>query len=190
MRLNKVEVNLRRLLEAAPRQHNQAKLVHYVTTARELLEQRPYLKGYQGFYLNNQLQGSSLYRRQMLIRMKMKRRPEEGGGASLQFPFWLVVSKAKISEYSEKIEALAARLAAPVPENKKPVVEGREEEISDEKAKAVSPISLSSGLQRRSAAHAEVRPSYQDRKEISEHLSNWMQKPRLTLRSTGSCKKI
>jgi SNARE protein 1 len=37
------------------------------------------------------------------------------------------------------------------PENKKPVVEGREEEISDEKAKAVSPISLSSGLQRRSA---------------------------------------
>jgi SNARE protein 1 len=65
--------------------------------------------------------------------------------------FFFSVSKAKISEYSEKIEALAARLAAPVPENKKPVVEGREEEISDEKAKAVSPISLSSGLQRRSA---------------------------------------
>jgi hypothetical protein len=71
------------------------------------------------------------------------------------------------------------------PENEKPVVEGREEEISDEKANAESPISLSSGLRRRSAAHAEVRPSYQDRREISEHLSNWMQKLRLTLRSTG-----
>lgn len=39
MGLSKVEVNLRRLLEAAPRQQNQAKLVHYVTTARGLLEQ-------------------------------------------------------------------------------------------------------------------------------------------------------
>lgn len=39
MGLSKVEVNLRRLLEAAPRQQNQAKLVHYITTARGLLEQ-------------------------------------------------------------------------------------------------------------------------------------------------------
>jgi len=46
------------------------------------------------------------------------------------------------------------------PENEKPVVESREEEISDEKAKAESPISLSSGLRRRSAAHAEVQPSH------------------------------
>jgi len=125
MRLNKVEVNLRRLLEAAPRQQNQAKLVHYVTTARELLEQ-----------------------------LGAETTPE---GISS-------VSKAKLSEYSEKIEALAARLAAPVPENEKPVVESREEEISDEKAKAESPISLSSGLRRRSAAHAEVRPSHQEQK--------------------------
>jgi len=51
------------------------------------------------------------------------------------------------------------------PENEKPVVESREEEISDEKAKAESPISLSSGLRRRSAAHVEVRPSHQERKE-------------------------
>ncbi|XP_039816009.1 uncharacterized protein LOC120678760 isoform X1 [Panicum virgatum] len=123
MRLNKVEVNLRRLLEAAPRQQNQAKLVHYVTTARELLEQ-----------------------------LGAETTPE---GVSS-------VSKAKLSEYSEKIEALAARLAAPVlvqPENEKPVVESREE-ISDEKAKAESPISLSSGLRRRSASHAEVQPSH------------------------------
>lgn len=39
MVFSKVEVNLKRLLEAAPRQQNQAKLVHYITTARELLEQ-------------------------------------------------------------------------------------------------------------------------------------------------------
>ncbi|KAG2628137.1 hypothetical protein PVAP13_3KG228807 [Panicum virgatum] len=111
MRLNKVEVNLRRLLEAAPRQQNQAKLVHYGTIARELLEQ-----------------------------LGAETTPE---GISSD-------SKAKLSEYSEKIEALAARLAAPVPENEKPVAESREE-ISNEKAKAESPISLSSELRRRSA---------------------------------------
>nr|CAB3500776.1 unnamed protein product [Digitaria exilis] len=116
MRLNKVEVNLRRLLEAAPRQQNQAKLVHYVTTARELLEQ-----------------------------LGAETTPE---GISS-------VSKAKLSEYSEKIEALAARLAAPVPENEKPVVECTKEEISDEIAKVESPVSLSSGLRRRSSAHQE-----------------------------------
>ncbi|KAF8739204.1 hypothetical protein HU200_013926 [Digitaria exilis] len=74
------------------------------------------------------------------------------------------VSKAKLSEYSEKIEALAARLAAPVPENEKPVIESTKEEIVDEKAKAESPISLSSGLRRRSSAHVDVRPSHQERK--------------------------
>ncbi|EEC83943.1 hypothetical protein OsI_30034 [Oryza sativa Indica Group] len=74
MVLSKVEVNLIRLLEAAPRQQNQTKLVHYVTTARELLEQ-----------------------------LGSETTPE---GISS-------VSKAKTSEYSEKIEALAARLAAP-----------------------------------------------------------------------------
>ncbi|KAJ1255088.1 hypothetical protein BS78_K292000 [Paspalum vaginatum] len=124
MRLNKVEVNLRRLLEAAPRQQNQAKLIHYVTTARELLEQ-----------------------------LGAETTPE--GIPS--------ISKAKLSEYSEKIEALAARLAVSVPENEKPVVESREE-IANEKAKTESPISLSSGLRRRSAAHAEVEPSHHDRK--------------------------
>lgn len=36
-------------------------------------------------------------------------------------------------------------------ENEKPVVESGEEEISEEIAKAESPISLSSGLRRRSA---------------------------------------
>ncbi|XP_027348438.1 uncharacterized protein LOC113859999, partial [Abrus precatorius] len=37
--ISKTEVNLRRLLAAAPQQLNQAKLVHYVATLREQLEQ-------------------------------------------------------------------------------------------------------------------------------------------------------
>lgn len=38
MGISKTEVNLLRLLDSAPRQQNQAKLIHYVTTSRELLE--------------------------------------------------------------------------------------------------------------------------------------------------------
>ncbi|KAM0911876.1 hypothetical protein ACQ4PT_013168 [Festuca glaucescens] len=126
MVFSKVEVNLRRLLEAAPRQQNQAKLVHYITTARELLEQL---------------------------------------GAEITPEGTSSVSKAKLSEYSEKIEALAAILAAPVPENENPVDESREEQSSYEREKVGSPISLSSGLRRRSMAHAEVGPSSHERKE-------------------------
>ncbi|KAL2559131.1 Membrane fusion protein Use1 [Forsythia ovata] len=39
MALSKTEVNLRRLLATAPQQQNQAKLIHYVATLREQLEQ-------------------------------------------------------------------------------------------------------------------------------------------------------
>ncbi|WMV15417.1 hypothetical protein MTR67_008802, partial [Solanum verrucosum] len=39
MGLSKTEVNLKRLLVTAPQQQNQAKLIHYVATLRELLEQ-------------------------------------------------------------------------------------------------------------------------------------------------------
>ncbi|CAL5199262.1 unnamed protein product [Lathyrus oleraceus] len=39
MGISKTEVNLKRLLAAAPQQQNQAKLVHYVATLREQLEQ-------------------------------------------------------------------------------------------------------------------------------------------------------
>lgn len=39
MGISKTEINLRRLLAAAPQQQNQAKLIHYVATLRELLEQ-------------------------------------------------------------------------------------------------------------------------------------------------------
>ncbi|XP_024045438.1 uncharacterized protein LOC18048874 isoform X1 [Citrus clementina] len=39
MGIGKTEINLRRLLGAAPQQQNQAKLIHYVATLREQLEQ-------------------------------------------------------------------------------------------------------------------------------------------------------
>nr|TKW32352.1 hypothetical protein SEVIR_2G164000v2 [Setaria viridis] len=39
MGISRTQVNLLRLLDSAPRQENQAKLIHYVTTSRELLEQ-------------------------------------------------------------------------------------------------------------------------------------------------------
>ncbi|XVF52084.1 hypothetical protein PTKIN_Ptkin04bG0236600 [Pterospermum kingtungense] len=39
MGMSKTEVNFRRLLAAAPQQKNRSKLIHYVTTLRELLEQ-------------------------------------------------------------------------------------------------------------------------------------------------------
>ncbi|XP_019085596.1 PREDICTED: uncharacterized protein LOC109126479 [Camelina sativa] len=39
MGMSKTEINLRRLLSVAPNQQNQSKLIHYVATLRELLEQ-------------------------------------------------------------------------------------------------------------------------------------------------------
>ncbi|CAN6217118.1 unnamed protein product [Urochloa humidicola] len=39
MGISRTHVNLLRLLNSAPRQQNQAKLIHYVTTSRDLLEQ-------------------------------------------------------------------------------------------------------------------------------------------------------
>ncbi|KAL6564444.1 hypothetical protein OROMI_015894 [Orobanche minor] len=76
MGFSKTEVNLRRLLAAAPQQQNQAKLVHnmkYVATLREQLEQLAEERGPEGL-------------------------PR--------------VSKAQLNEYSEKIEAIAAKLVA------------------------------------------------------------------------------
>ncbi|KAF9611453.1 hypothetical protein IFM89_032423 [Coptis chinensis] len=70
---SKTEINLNRLLTAAPRQQNQTKLMHYVATLRELLEQ-----------LVEETTPEGLPR----------------------------ISKAK-ENYSEKIEALATKLAAP-----------------------------------------------------------------------------
>ncbi|KAL3849948.1 hypothetical protein ACJIZ3_011830 [Penstemon smallii] len=76
MGLSKTEVNLRRLLGTAPLQQNQAKLLHYVATLRELLEQ-----------------------------LAEERSPEG-------LPR---VSKVQLNEYSEKIEAIAAKLVVTEP---------------------------------------------------------------------------
>ncbi|XP_073119283.1 uncharacterized protein [Henckelia pumila] len=72
MGLSKTEVKLRRLLAAAPQQQNQAKLLHYVATLREQLEQLGEERGPEGL-------------------------PR--------------VSKGQLSEYSDKVEAIAAKLA-------------------------------------------------------------------------------
>ncbi|XP_051142006.1 uncharacterized protein LOC127258955 [Andrographis paniculata] len=71
MGLSKTEVNLRRLLATAPQQQNQTKLVHYVATLREQLEQ-----------------------------LAEERTPDG-------LPR---VSKAQLNDYSEKVEAIAAKL--------------------------------------------------------------------------------
>ncbi|XP_050215672.1 uncharacterized protein LOC126666839 [Mercurialis annua] len=76
MGMSKTTINLRRLLATAPRQQNQAKLIHYVATLREQLEQ-----------------------------LAEERTPH---GLSR-------VSKAKVNEYSEKIEAIASSIAASLP---------------------------------------------------------------------------
>ncbi|XP_021826060.1 uncharacterized protein LOC110766946 [Prunus avium] len=81
MRISKTEVNLRRLLAAAPQQQNQAKLGHYVATLREQVEQ-----------------------------LAEERTPEG-------LPR---VSKAVLSDYSEKIEAIASKLAALPPDIQAP----------------------------------------------------------------------
>ncbi|KAI3806054.1 hypothetical protein L1987_21945 [Smallanthus sonchifolius] len=75
MGLSKTEINLKRLLAAAPHQPNKAKLLHYVATLREQLEQIALERTSDGL-------------------------PR--------------VSKALVSDYSEKIEAIAAKLASPV----------------------------------------------------------------------------
>ncbi|XP_073272039.1 uncharacterized protein [Primulina huaijiensis] len=78
MGLSKIEVNLRRLLAATPQQQNQAKLLHYVATLREQLEQLGEERGPEGL-------------------------PR--------------VSKGQLREYSEKVEAIAAKLAEPESES-------------------------------------------------------------------------
>nr|XP_025885014.1 uncharacterized protein LOC101252142 isoform X2 [Solanum lycopersicum] len=72
--MRKTEVNLKRLLVTAPQQQNQAKLIHYVATLRELLEQ-----------------------------LAKERNPDG-------LPR---ISKAKVNEYAENIEYVAAKLAVP-----------------------------------------------------------------------------
>ncbi|KAJ3675462.1 hypothetical protein LUZ60_004504 [Juncus effusus] len=133
MGLSKTEVNLRRLLAAAPRQQNQTKLIHYITTLRELLEQ-----------LGTEISSEGI--------------------AS--------VSKAKLNEYSEEIEALASKLAAspPVESEESTEIEKVEaEEISPsiEKNSNIDSVSNTSGLRKRTINQVEVGKSSNEPKSES-----------------------
>ncbi|KAK6164540.1 hypothetical protein DH2020_001404 [Rehmannia glutinosa] len=120
MGFSKTEVNLRRLLAAAPQQQNQAKLVHYVATLREQLEQ-----------------------------LAEERSP---GGLPR-------VSKAQLNEYSEKIEAIAAKLVVTESStqiSEEPALETKVREspsISEEES-----ISSPRGLRRRLVPPSKDRP--------------------------------
>ncbi|XP_022135542.1 uncharacterized protein LOC111007470 [Momordica charantia] len=112
MDLSKTEINLKRLLATAPRQKDQAKLIHYVTTLREQLEQ-----------------------------LAEEKTPE---GLSR-------VSKALLGDYSEKIEAIASKLAVPLPdveESSEPSTSASVREFSSVVEGEVNTLS-SPGLRRR-----------------------------------------
>ncbi|KAB2626389.1 hypothetical protein D8674_018049 [Pyrus ussuriensis x Pyrus communis] len=113
MRISKTEVNLRRLLASAPQQHNQAKLVHYVATLRELVEQ-----------------------------LAEERNPEG-------LPR---VSKAVMSDYSEKIEAIASNLAALPPDIQTP-----EEPLASCSNTGDNQIPASPGLRRRFVPPSNIK---------------------------------
>ncbi|KAL8492191.1 hypothetical protein ACS0TY_023719 [Phlomoides rotata] len=116
MGLSKTEVNLRRLLATAPQQSNKGKLVHYVATLREQLEQ-----------------------------LAEERSPEG-------LPR---VSKAQLNEYSEKIEAIEAKLDVTEsrPHEEPSVEEIRESPSTSEGESIHSP----KGLRRRLLCPSEGR---------------------------------
>ncbi|GMP99687.1 hypothetical protein CsSME_00047067 [Camellia sinensis var. sinensis] len=115
MGIIKIEINLRRLLTAASHQQNQAKLIHYVATLREQLEQLA------------------------------KERTSDG------LPR---VSKAQVNDYSEKIEALTAKLAALVSIFVTSVKESPSKEVRE------SSIPTSPGLRRRFVPRESVVTDY------------------------------
>lgn len=117
MGFSKTEVNLRRLLATAPQQQNQGKLIHYVATLREQLEQL------------------------------MEEKTQEG------LPR---VSKAQLNEYSEQIEALAAKVAAlssSIYETLDAAIEPQVEQNPSRTEEVGSQLSPSRGLRRRSVPH-------------------------------------
>ncbi|KAF5935049.1 hypothetical protein HYC85_026178 [Camellia sinensis] len=143
MGISKTEINLRRLLAAASHQQNQAKLIHYVATLREQLEQ-----------LAEERTSDGLPR----------------------------VSKAQVNDYSEKIEALAAKLAALVSESVlaetlQPISVTSVKE-SPSKAVGESFIPTSPGLRRRFVLHQTLKI------DLVIRLSNWMLQHGLILTST------
>ncbi|KAI3760156.1 hypothetical protein L1987_50547 [Smallanthus sonchifolius] len=119
MGLSKTEINLKRLLAAAPQQQNKAKLLHYVATLREQLEQIALERTSDGL-------------------------PR--------------VSKFLVSDYSEKIETIAAKLASPVSD----VVAFRELRVDTSVKENINKkeeenITLSPGLRRRLVPSSSFR---------------------------------
>ncbi|KAA8538879.1 hypothetical protein F0562_025571 [Nyssa sinensis] len=133
MEFSKTEVNLKRLLAAAPQQQNQAKLVHYVATLREQLEQ-----------------------------LAEERTPEG-------LPR---VSKAKVNDYSEKIEALSSKLAVPVSstELSQEPFGGTSARESPSRTEGESPISPSSGLRRRFVLPSNLEDRARDTIEADQSM--------------------
>ncbi|XP_075106204.1 uncharacterized protein LOC107793376 isoform X3 [Nicotiana tabacum] len=123
MGLSKTEVNLKRLLVTAPQQQNQAKLIHYVATLRELLEQ-----------------------------VAEERNPDG-------LPR---VSKAKVNEYAENIEAIAAKLAVPMSDVQTPEEPVAETSSSGTPKAEDSVSSASEGLRRRVGVHSNNEERSQD----------------------------
>ncbi|KAI3749490.1 hypothetical protein L2E82_20103 [Cichorium intybus] len=130
MGLSKTEINLKRLLAAAPQQQNKVKLVHYVATLREQLEQ-----------LATEQTSEGLPR----------------------------LSIATVNDYSEKIEAIAAKLACPVPDT----VQTQELRVKtsvkeNTSKKEDESISLSPGLRRRLVPSSSGEHKVQDTCESSD----------------------
>ncbi|KVH94266.1 Vesicle transport protein, Use1 [Cynara cardunculus var. scolymus] len=121
MGLSKTEINLRRLLATAPRQQNKIKLVHYVATLREQLEE-----------------------------LATEQTPEGFPRLDFFTFFVSSVSKAMVNDYSHKIEAIAAKLASSVsdtvPYHELRVKTSVKENIGKKEEES---ITLSPGLRRR-----------------------------------------
>ncbi|KAK4837389.1 hypothetical protein QYF36_005061 [Acer negundo] len=131
MGMSKTEVNLRRLLAAAPQQQNQAKLIHYVATLREQLEQ-----------------------------LAEERTPEG-------LPR---VSKAKVNDYSEKIEALASKVVVPLPDIQVSQDSSRSNSFKESPSKSDEEIHIPSspGLRRRNVHFSNIQDRTHDTIEVDK----------------------
>ncbi|KAL3502266.1 hypothetical protein ACH5RR_036715 [Cinchona calisaya] len=131
MGLTKTEVNLQRLLAAAPQQQNQAKLIHYVATLREQLEQLAEEKTDEGL-------------------------PR--------------VSKARVNEYSNQIEVIAAKLAVPEVESAVEVSQETsvETSVNETPAKAGESAQSYEGLRRRFVPQSVTEEGSRDAIEVEQ----------------------
>ncbi|XP_071741280.1 uncharacterized protein [Rutidosis leptorrhynchoides] len=121
MGVSKTEINLKRLLAAAPQQQNKVKMMHYVATLREQLEQIALEHTSDGlprpdFLTVAKWVGRVACLKQLMLKLE---RVRVGSGQHDRIVICLCVhrlSKASVNDYSEKIEAIAAKLATPVPD--------------------------------------------------------------------------